>query len=154
MNTRPDAATELAIRDLVARFADCAIRRDLTGFSALWTEDAVWTIGDPLPSRAEGRDAIVAMLDGLLGNLSFFVQLVHSGVVSITNSDAQGRWLVQEVGRLKSGQPYHNYAFYEDRYRLDDGVWRFVSRVYDYLWLDQETPIRDGLPPPANLSDI
>ncbi len=149
-----DPSAELAIRDLAARFADCAVRRDLIGFASLWTEDAFWTIGEPLSGRSEGREAVVAMLKRLLGNLSFFVQLLHSGIVTVAGDEGQARWIVQEVGRLKSGEPYHNYAFYEDRYRLDGGVWRIASRAYDYLWLDQETPIRAGLPLPPDLPNL
>lgn len=147
-------ADEAAIRTLTAQFADRAMRRDVPGFEALWTEDGVWSIGQPLPGRAEGRVAIGAMLKGLTDRLSFFVQMVHSGVVHLDGDAASARWVVQEVGRLTDGTPYNNYAFYEDVLVRTEGGWRFRSRTYDYLWLDQDSPIRDGLPLPSGLPDL
>ena len=57
---------ELSIRNLVARYTDAVNQRDLAAFRQLWTDDAVWEIGPPLQSRADGIDEIVALLRRLL----------------------------------------------------------------------------------------
>ena len=40
----------------MARFTDAVNQRDIAGFRELWTDDAVWEIGPPFQSRAEGLD--------------------------------------------------------------------------------------------------
>ena len=57
---------ELSIRNLAARYSDAINQRDLAAFRLLWTDDAVWEIGPPLQSHADGIDEIVALLRRLL----------------------------------------------------------------------------------------
>ena len=48
---------ELAIRALVARYADAVCRRDPDAWAATWAEDCRWDLGGPLASgRAETLD--------------------------------------------------------------------------------------------------
>ena len=132
---------ELAIRSLAARFSDCANERDYEGFADLWTARAVWEIGPPLPARAEGVDAIVAMLKRLLGPKRMFIQMTHSGIMEIRGNRAIARFVERERGKGEngSGAPtfYENLAVYNDELiREADGKWRFSHRIYVYRFLD------------------
>ena len=145
-------ADESDIRNLVARFSDTAILRDYNGFRALWTPDAVWEIKDPLPSQAAGTDAIVTMLQGLMNTFEFFVQMVHSGVITISGDAATARWVTQEMGRGKDDQRYYNnYALYDDRLVRQNGEWRFARRSYDYMYLDDSAFMGKAYSLPAEL---
>ena len=145
-------ADESDIRNLTARFSDTAIRRDYDGFRALWTPDAVWEIKEPLPSSATGTDAIVTMLQGLMDTFEFFVQMVHSGVVTVEGDSANARWITQEMGRGKDDRCYYNnYAIYDDRLIRQDGVWRFARRTYDYMYLDDSAFMGKAYALPAEL---
>lgn len=64
-------ADESAVRDLAARFSDACNTRNVSAFRRLWTLDAVWEIGEPLPARAEGVNKIARFRDA---------QIPHSAV--------------------------------------------------------------------------
>ena len=87
---------ELSIGNLVARFTDAVNERDIAGFRQLWADDAVWEIGPPLQSRAEGIDEIVALLRRLLQAEQYFMQMTHSGVVEIKGDRATARFVERE----------------------------------------------------------
>lgn len=127
---------ELAVRALAARFTDAANERDFDAFAELWSARAVWDIGPPLPARAQGVDAIVDMLRRLLAPQVLFMQMTHSGVVSITGDRATARFVERERGKGE-GAFYENLAVYNDKLvREADGVWRFARRSYRYRFLD------------------
>jgi ketosteroid isomerase-like protein len=139
---QPDqVADEMAIRGLAHAFADAINRRDVVAFESLWDDDGVWEIGAPLHSIAEGSTSIAAQFLKLWNPLEFFVQQVHSGIVTIDGDRATSRWSVQETGRRRDGGPYNNHAFYEDEMVKRDGSWRFVRRNYCYVWLDLKDTI-------------
>lgn len=142
---------ELAIRHLCHAFADACNRRDLALFDRLWDVDCRWEIGEPKPASATGREAIGTLVRGLLDNLEFFVQNVHSGYVVIDpyTDVARASWTMYEMGRWKDGTPYENAGMYLDELVKREGSWRFSVRSYRYLWLDAETPIA-GKPFPVD----
>ena len=137
---------ELAIRALAARFTDCCNERDFDGFADLWSARAVWEIGPPLPAKAQGVDAIVDMLRRMLTPQKMFIQMTHSGVVTIAGDRATARFVERERGKGghgkgedRSGAPtfYENLAVYNDELiREADGKWRFSHRIYVYRYLD------------------
>lgn len=127
---------ELSIRNLVARYTDAVNERDIAAFRQLWTDDAVWEIGPPLQSRAEGIDEIVALLRRLLQAEQYFMQMTHSGVVEIKGDRATARFVERERGRGESSY-YDSLAVYEDVLVREADGWRFAKRSYHYRFLDQ-----------------
>ena len=127
---------ELSIRDLVARYTDAVNQRDLAAFRQLWTDDAVWEIGPPLQSRADGIDEIVALLNRLLQAEKYFMQMTHSGVIEIKGDRATARFVMRERGRGESTY-YDCLAVYEDVLVREADGWRFAKRFYQYRFLDQ-----------------
>src|SRR5260370_2406361 len=89
---------ELSIRNLVARYTDAVNQRDLAAFRQLWTDDAVWEIGPPLQSRADGIDEIVALLRRLLQAEKYFMQMTHSGWIEIEGDRATARFVDADRG--------------------------------------------------------
>ena len=88
--------------NLVARYTDAVNERDIAAFRPLWTDDAVWEIGPPLQSRAEGIDEIVALLRRLLQAEQYVMQMTHSGVVEIKGDRATARFVERERRRGES----------------------------------------------------
>jgi hypothetical protein len=149
-------ADELAIRELVARFANACSPPDLAAFEKLWTADAeiepVWSLSHPFEMSEAGIPAIIGMMDRLLKDWDFFVQLVHSGVVEVDDGHdkATGRWILREVAKGPNETYYNNFAIYEDQYRKVRGKWFFLRRDYRYMFLDSGAfqgeicpPVRD-----------
>ena len=127
---------ELSIRNLAARYTDAVNERDIGAFRELWTDDAVWEIGPPLQSRAEGVDEIVALLSRLLQAEKYFMQMTHSGVIEIKGDRATARFVERERGRGESSY-YDSLAVYEDLLMREADGWRFAKRFYQYRFLDQ-----------------
>ena len=142
---------EAEIRDRSARFSDAVNYNDPDAFSALWGADSVWEIGEPYVSRANGRSEIVALLRRLRQSWAFFVQLTHSGVIEFSNANvATARWSVREVARSPDGaQSYDDLGTYVDSVERVGGVWRFVSRSYQYIWLSETPLVGRSFPFPA-----
>ncbi len=61
---------ELAIRELVASYADAVVRRDADAWSATWAEDGEWHI---LGNATRGRDAVVSLWKQLMAAVPFVV---------------------------------------------------------------------------------
>lgn len=129
---------ESAIRELVARFADTCIRADHDGFKSLWAHDGVWEIGAPFNVKCEGINAIVKLLHQLRDERNFFTQLVPTGVIEINGDRALARWPVRELATGPEDHYYDNVAMYFDNFVKIDGVWKFASRSYKYMWLNTE----------------
>jgi uncharacterized protein (TIGR02246 family) len=128
---------DCAIRNLAARFSDCANERDFDGFAELWSAHGVWEIGQPFLARAKGVDAIVEMLRRLLESRTMFMQMTHSGVVTLIGDRATARFVERERAKGENSF-YENLAVYNDEVvREADGVWRFSRRHYVYRYLDE-----------------
>jgi len=129
---------EAKIHRLAARFSDAVNERDSAAFAQLWAnEGAVWNIGPPLASHAEGKAAIVAMLEGLFKIERYFMQMTHSGVVTLDGSRATARFVIREHGRGE-GSYYENLAVYNDELVREAEGWRFARRSYTYRFLNQK----------------
>ncbi|KAJ5464814.1 uncharacterized protein N7458_000500 [Penicillium daleae] len=109
---------ELAIRDLVARFANACSPPDYESFSKLWVPDSnrkpIWILSKPFSMSATGVNEIVDMVKRLLEPRDFFAQMVHSGVIEIDGDRATGRWIMHEIGKGPGESYYNNFAIYED----------------------------------------
>lgn len=82
---------EHAILNLMARFNDAVIRQDMQVFRSLWLPDAVWTIADPIPMRAEGIDQIMAALQKFKDVNEFFFRTTLRAVIMLDGDQATAR---------------------------------------------------------------
>lgn len=132
---RDPVADELALRDLVNRYADAVSRRDSEAVAECFVTDGVWTVGGYGEPR--GRAEIVAFLDGLLGSWDVIVHALLSGRIHLDPTDperATGRWYIMEFGRRRDGTEVQFAGVYHDTYEREGGLWRFRSRRYDSMF--------------------
>ncbi len=141
-----------ALRALRGAFADAANLRDYDRFAALFAEGAVWDIPD-MKARFDGPAAIRAGIERMLGLWEFFVQTTHDGVLDGDGDEAYGRAYVSEIGRFHEGGSQLNYAVYDDRFVRTPLGWRFASRSYHFLYVDESPLAGRALPVPA-LRDV
>lgn len=126
---------ELAIRHLVAAYADAVNRRDGALWASTWTDDGVW---DLMGNEIAGKDAVVGMWNNAMGGFEFVAQLVYQGTLDIDGASATGRWYLAEHLRpqgSKSGM--FNIGTYADEYLCVDGKWLFSRRTYNVLYNDE-----------------
>jgi ketosteroid isomerase-like protein len=129
---------QVAITQLVARFDDAVNRRDAQEFASLWDQDAVWEIGDPMPMRVSGAQAIVEKWRAMIDGTQWLFRGSFAGVITTDGDTATGRWPCIETGTFANAMGYDNRALYEDDYVRRGEQWLFKQRRYVYLWLSTE----------------
>ena len=127
-------ADELAIRGLVARYAEAVSSHNRDQWAATWTEDGEWSV---MGQTSVGREDTVALWDKLTGSLEFVVQLANSGQVEFDDNDsdrATGRWQITEHAKFTGGAALFTIGFYKDECVREDGEWRFKTRSFHPLY--------------------
>jgi ketosteroid isomerase-like protein len=138
---------EMAIRALVARYADGVNRYDAKTWESTWAPQGEWILrqGDP----RVGREAIVAFWDSVMASLKFAIMIPGSAEISIQGQQATGRWYMTEVVEEKQGQGAHIVGVYNDHYLKIDQQWYFQSRQYHMLYENPTNPEAVYQPLPA-----
>ncbi len=129
---------ELAIRHLIAAYADAVNRKDEKLWASTWSKTGAWT----LPGTAvEGREAVVELWRGAMGGFDHALQVVYQGTIEIEGDQATGRWYLTEFLQPKgSDKDIMAVGTYADEYIREDGEWRFKSRAYHVLYTAEGTP--------------
>lgn len=124
----PGAATDAALRQLVAQFADAVIRNDGDAFAATWTDDASWDLGTGHP--VTGRAALSAAFAAAMKPFTWIVQQPSVCVFEVDEATGTGagRVTFDERYQRRRGGPGTMLATYHDEYRRESGQWRFAGR--------------------------
>lgn len=124
----PGAATDAALRHLVARYCDAVIRNDADTWISTWAKDATWELvaGKPVI----GRDRILATWNAAMAD---FKWVVHTPGVCVFEVDeatgtGRGRITFQERTKRLTGKAGSLLATYDDRYERIAGRWLFTER--------------------------
>jgi uncharacterized protein (TIGR02246 family) len=126
MSSDAQVADELAIRALVARYADAVNVADADHWGRTWAEDAVWDLGGKVVS---GRDEIVSFWRTAMASFEAVIQMVSHGTVQVDGDGATGRWTIWEVGR-RAGDGTLVVGCYRDSYVRISGEWLFSGRTF------------------------
>ncbi len=136
----------LAITEAKARYCRCLDSKDWAGYADVFTPDAVLDTRGAGGALIEGREALVAMVRGSIGD-AVTVHHVHSPEIRLTGQDTAGAvfamqdrviWApekAREVGR-KSLTGYGHY--HEEYRRCGDGQWRISRSALTRLHVDFE----------------
>lgn len=124
------------IQDLIYRYAFNVRHRVAANNAMLFTADATFEtrdgeLGNPASmstrSRLVGRDAIITHISTGPAVAVSVCPSITNLLIDIDGTTAASSCLMSAVIR-PSGQQMHGE--YNDSFRMDDGVWRFQSRVY------------------------
>jgi hypothetical protein len=141
-----DAVEE--IRQLKYRYLRALDLKHWDEFAATLTEDATGEYGSPSGGRPlsfQGRDAIVDYMRDALSNSIITVHSCTHPEISVEGDEATGSWCLDDTVIV----PEHRMlirgaAYYSDRYRREDGVWRIAHTGYDRIYETAE-PFAEGL---------
>ncbi len=126
---------DMAIRDLVYRYADAVCRRDEAAWADTWADDGLWCL--PGAPAARGKEAIVALWVGAMAGFPFVAQIVNYGTLQIDGDRASGRWYLTEDIKFADGGGMHNISTYQDKYVKTADGWKFSERHYAILYNDE-----------------
>jgi len=122
---------ELALRNLMGRYADAVNRRDADAWIATWAADGVWNLlGNPV----SGRDNILALWQQMMGSFEFALMLPSSCLFNVEGDTASGHWYLHEYTRDLQGNASAVLSRYLDTYIRQGGQWLFQSRQYSFIY--------------------
>ena len=125
-------ADELALRTLVACYAEAVSAYDETLWAGTWAEDGQWVLMGRSPT---GRKELVEVWNELMSGFEFVVQHATSGRVEIDGDRATGRWQILELGKVKDGGAMMIVGFYCDECVREADGWRFARRTFSPLYV-------------------
>jgi len=124
--------TELAVRDLVARYGDAVCRRDEAAWAATWATDCTWDLGGGRVAR--GRDETVRLWLATLEKYPWVAQLPSSGLVTEDDSGVHGSWYLLELNHRADGAGVMHLCHYTDDYVRGDSSWQFAARTLHVIY--------------------
>lgn len=124
--------SELAVRNLVARYSDAVNRRDEAAWANTWAEDGVWCI---VGMQARGRAEVVALWNKLMQGFPLVVQMPGECIVQVQGASAQCRAYLTESIKQPDGSALLSLGVYHDTIRCcADGQWRFARREFHAMY--------------------
>jgi SnoaL-like protein len=124
MDALENLVAQQEIRDLSARYAMFLDDHDWDALARLWTEDAVWSIGDII---FDGRPAVMGFLRGCLTE-DYFAKHINGQSLIEVNEDGISATGKTDVLWLAQNFETQVMARYVDSYVKVDGRWLFKHR--------------------------
>ena len=141
------SADELAIRHIVAAYADGVNRRDEATWADTWAEEGIWEL--PGGRGESGKDNVVKFWNTAMGAYEFVLQLVYNGTITLDGNTATGRWyLCEHLRPVGSDSGKFNIGTYADQYVRDNNQWLFAKRSYHVLYDDEGKGDMSGIAVP------
>lgn len=126
------AEDELAVRNLLARYADAVCRRDPDDWIATWAPDCTWDLGGGRVTH--GRDETLALWETSIAKYEWVAQLPASGTVAGGAGGTRGDWYILELNRTADGSGVMHLGHYSDTYTHTAGGWLFQTRRFHLIY--------------------
>jgi hypothetical protein len=131
------AVDEVAIRGLIAAYADVVNRRTWSELSDLFLPDAplVLDLRDRPAATFDGPEAVGAFIAGAIERFPFF-EFVALNVRVLRDDDADRarvRTYMCELRQDHAGTPSRAFGLYQDEVVRTPGGWRFAHRRYQSI---------------------
>jgi hypothetical protein len=128
------------IRDLIATYAHRAAHRQ--SMADLFTDDGAFiNRPDPTtpPMEIRGRVALDKFFNGLGGQPQQPLPMIHNFLISVQGDEARGLSSI-EVRILNNGNVVDGSGYYQDRFRRENGHWKFVERDCTFFAMIAQPP--------------
>ena len=114
------------IRELTARYCHAVVDGNAEAIVALFCEDGAFRAHT---FSASGRSALMEFYAAGVGKRTHKPFVQNHVIELVDDRHANGRCSV-EIRVLQNGEAFTQAGHYLDRYRKDDGRWRFAERHY------------------------
>ena len=133
------------IKELTARYAHGVARGEGAKVAELFTDDGVFI--NEIPGAPQtvvrGREALQKFYGNIKRNVA--LPCIHNHLISLAGDEATGTCSI-EVRIAQKGQSMIGSGYYEDRFRRENGSWKFVERHCSFFHF---VPIQQGWAPAA-----
>lgn len=126
------------LQDLKYRYLHALDMKRWDDFADTLCEDVIADYGSHAGDREltfQGRSAVVDYMRNAMGT---FLTSTHSCThpqIEVEGDDATGSWLLQDVVLIPAKKlEIRGAAYYRDRYRRENGVWRIASTGYERIY--------------------
>ena len=129
------ADDELAIRNLLGRYADAVCRRDPDDWIATWAPDCMWDLGGGRVTY--GHEDTLGLWHESIAKYEWVAQLPSSGTIDGVDSaagGARGDWYILELNRTVDGAGVLHLGHYADTYAKTAEGWRFQTRRFHLVY--------------------
>ena len=147
------AVDEIAVRALIAAYADVVNRREWSELESLFVVDAPITVDlrDRAPIEIAGPIALGEFIGGAIERFTFFEFVALNVRVQLQSAGAADRATVRtymcELRQDHDGEFSRAFGIYQDEVTRASSGWRFARRRYQSIARGDTT--LDVLPPPA-----
>lgn len=123
------------IRELIARYCFTIDARDIPGIGACFTRDGVFRSIDGV-MNAKGRQAVVDQFHGRFAVLGPSNHFTHDQTLEFADHEPDCATGVVNAHAevVRNGQALLTSLRYHDRYRVEDGCWRFAERSLEFFY--------------------
>jgi ketosteroid isomerase-like protein len=136
-----------AIEELIARYGLVMDDRDMEAMPGLFTEDVRILSRDGVMD-ARGRDAAIALYRGRFAVLGPSNHFTHDRIIRFGDDPDEATGIVLSHAEMqRKGEPMLAAIRYADRYRREDGAWRFAERLFDFFYYVPTAQYLDALGP-------
>jgi ketosteroid isomerase-like protein len=131
MKTLEQQVQELAdreeIKELTAHYAHGVARGEGAKVAALFTDDGAFIndLPDTAPTVVRGREALDKFYGAIKRNTA--LPCIHNHLITLAGDEATGTCSI-EVRITRNNQSMIGSGYYEDRFRRENGRWKFVER--------------------------
>ena len=121
---------EFAVQQTLNTYSVNASLGNLEAMVATFTPDGVWDIPG-IDARFEGRDAILAGAQAIMGSIEYMVQLNSPAIIKIDGDTATAQCVIRECGKYANRpKSLEVLGLYTDRLVRTAEGWRFAQRTF------------------------
>jgi 8-oxo-dGTP pyrophosphatase MutT (NUDIX family) len=115
------------IRELTARYCWHVTHGEGEQVAMLFTRDGLLDVRDGQFKPVRGRDDLLKFYRASVREPELAVPFIHNHIIELDGDEARGTCSI-DARFIRNGESVLAAGYYEDRYRREDGKWRFAER--------------------------
>lgn len=128
------------IKELTARYCWHVARGEGEAVAALFTGDGVLEVTDGSFKPVHGGEALLKFYRASVNQPELAIPFIQNHIIEVKGDEAEGTCGI-EARFVRNGESFTAAGYYEDRYRRENGNWRFVQRKITFFHV---VPLKQG----------
>lgn len=115
------------IKELTARYCWHVAHGEGEAVAALFADDGVLEVTDGSFKPVKGRDELLKFYRTSVNQPEMAIPFIQNHIIQVNGDEAEGTCGI-EARFTRNGESVTAAGYYEDRYRRENGKWRFTQR--------------------------